>query len=557
MPVNQRVQSAENLVVEAELDLAAIAQALEERKSLSSLLDPDHGKERLGLLLEVSRRLSSVLNLDQLLNVTMDSVLSLTRAERGFLMLYEGDVLKFRVIRNQKSQNWEGDDFQISHTITQQVIDSGQPLWVKDASQDAHYSQSTSIADLKLRSCMCVPLFSGQADNRKMLGVIYVDSQQIHESFSLQDLDLFAALAAQAAIAIENAELVENISRLEREKREQLERENISLQKQLEDRGELLGQCPAMEKVFSLIRRVAGSEVNLLLLGESGTGKTLVARAIHQLSLRKDKPFMVIDCGSIPENLLESELFGYEKGAFTGAFNRRQGKFELADGGTVFLDEIGEMPTALQTKLLRVIQEGVVEHIGGKETIKVDLRIIAATSRDLEQDIQSGRFRKDLYYRLNVITINLPPMRERAGDVLLLAGLFLEKYSAKHRKHISSLSSAAKAALMNYDWPGNVRELEHKIERAVIMCDGREITPSHLELGPSYFEPNLSAGLNCAKADIESKMVAQALSLNDGDITAAARQLGVARQQIYRIMKRHGLNKKRKLKPSPQNNQKE
>jgi two-component system NtrC family response regulator len=254
---------------------------------------------------------------------------------------------------------------------------------------------------------------------------------------------------------------------------------------------------------------------------------------------------MVIDCGSIPENLLESELFGYEKGAFTGAFNRRQGKFELADGGTVFLDEIGEMPTTLQTKLLRVIQEGEVEHIGGKETIKVDLRIVAATSRDLEQDIQSGRFRKDLYYRLNVITIHLPPMREREGDVLLLSGLFLEKYSAKHRKHIAGLNSAAKAALMNYDWPGNVRELEHKIERAVIMCDGKEIVPSHLELGPSSFEPNPSAGLNGTKSDIEGKMVAQALSLNNGDITATARQLGVARQQIYRIMKRHGLKRNR------------
>lgn len=551
MPVNQRVQSAENLVVEAELDLAAIAQALEGQKNISSLLDPDQGKERLSLLLEASRRLSRVLNLDQLLDVTMDSVLSLTRAERGFLMLYEGAVLKFRVIRNQNSQNWEGDDFQISHTITQQVIDSGQPLWVKDASHDANYSQSASIADLKLRSCMCVPLFSGQADHRKMLGVIYVDSQQIHESFSLQDLDLFAALAAQAAISIENAELVGNISRLEKEKREQLERENISLQKLLEDRGELLGQCPAMEKVFSLVRRVSGSEVNLLLLGESGTGKTLVARAVHQLSQRKEKPFIVIDCGSIPENLLESELFGYEKGAFTGAFSRRQGKFELADGGTVFLDEIGEMPTALQTKLLRVIQEGVVEHIGGKETIKVDLRIIAATSRDLERDIQHGRFRKDLYYRLNVITIHLPPMREREGDALLLAGFFLEKYSAKHRKQIAGLSSTAKAALMSYGWPGNVRELEHKIERAVIMCDGREIAPAHLELEPAYFEPNLSSGLNGAKAEIENRMVAQALSLNNGDITAAAKQMGVTRQQIYRIMKRHGLKKKREKKKKP------
>ncbi|MDP2807973.1 MAG: sigma 54-interacting transcriptional regulator [bacterium] len=545
MTLQGKSLSAEELLSRAEGELREINSLIQGRP-----VNLSQDAAALNLLLEVSRKISRVLNLDQLLDQIMDSVMALTGAARGFLMLYGADgTMGLKVIRAGSDQSWEKEDYRFSRTITEKVINSGQPLWIKDIGQDPELSQADSVADLQIRSSMCVPLFAGQAAQRRALGVIYVDSRQIHETFSHRDLDILSALAAQAAISIENAELVENISRLEKEKREQLERENISLQKMLEDRGELLGQCPAMEKVFSLVRRVAGSEVNLLLLGESGTGKTLVARAVHQLSLRKDRPFMVIDCGSIPENLLESELFGYEKGAFTGAFARRLGKFEMADGGTVFLDEIGEMPTALQTKLLRVIQEGVVEHIGGKETIKVDLRIIAATSRDLEQDIKNDRFRKDLYYRLNVITIHLPPMREREGDVLLLAGFFLEKYSAKHRKQIAGLNSAAKAALMSYDWPGNARELEHKIERAVIMCDGKEITPSHLELEPSYFEPNLPAGLNGAKADIENKMVTQALSLNNGDITAAARQLGVARQQVYRIMKRHGLKKDRQIIP--------
>ncbi len=539
MPVSQRMQNAENLIVEAELELASIAQALEERRNTASFLSPDQGRERLDLLLEVSRRLSRVLNLDQLLNVIMDSVLSLTRAERGFLMLYEEDVLKFRVIRNPQNQEWAGEDYQISHTLTQQVIDSGQPLWVKDACQDANYSQSASIADLKLRSCMCVPLFSGQADSRKLLGVIYVDSQQLHESFSAQDLDLFSALAAQAAISIENARLVEDIRRLEGEKRAQLEQENLSLQKLLEEKGELLGQGQAMERVFTMIRRVSGSDASILLLGESGTGKGLAAKAIHQLSPRQDMPFVVIDCGAIPENLLESELFGYEKGAFTGAYAKKPGKFEMANGGTIFLDEVGDLPLLLQAKLLRVLQEGVIEHIGGRDPIKVDVRVIAATNRNLEGEVKAQKFRQDLFYRLNVVTIDMPALRERRSDVLLLASIFLERFAAKYRKGITGFESQAKQALMEHPWPGNVRELEHRIERAVIMCDEKQITAQHLELKQDTRARAAFGRLKDIKQDLERQLLSQALADNQGDITATARQLGITRQQVYRLMARH------------------
>jgi transcriptional regulator with GAF, ATPase, and Fis domain len=543
------MQNADNLVAEAELELASIAQALEERRNTASFLSPDQGRERLDLLLEVSRRLSRVLNLDQLLNVIMDSVLSLTRAERGFLMLYEEDVLKFRVIRNPQNQEWAGEDYQISHTLTQQVVDSGQPLWVRDACQDAAYSQSASIADLKLRSCMCVPLFSGQADSRKLLGVIYVDSQQLHESFSAQDLDLFSALAAQAAISIENARLVEDIRRLEEEKRTQLEQENLSLQKLLEEKGELLGQGQAMEQVFTMIRRVSGSDASILLLGESGTGKGLAAKAIHQLSPRQDRPFVVIDCGAIPENLLESELFGYEKGAFTGAYAKKPGKFELANGGTIFLDEVGDLPLLLQAKLLRVLQEGVIEHIGGREPIKVDVRVVAATNRNLEGEARTQRFRQDLFYRLNVVTIGMPPLRERQSDILLLASVFLERFAAKYRKGITGFDGQAKQALIGHPWPGNVRELEHRIERAVIMCDEKQITAQHLELKQDPRGRVAPGRLKDIKQDMERQLLSQALAANQGDITATARQLGITRQQVYRLMGRYKMGPPGENKP--------
>ncbi len=542
MSPSRRAPTADEVLLEAEGDLRAAAQALEQGGS-----GLGQSSEGLNLILSVSRQMTRVLNLDQLLDVVMDSVMQLTRAERGFLMLYDSDgILKFRVIRNPQGQVWDGADYQVSRTITNRVLESGQSLWVKDAAAESQLAQASSITELKIRSCLCVPLWTSQAPEPKIFGLIYVDSQQIQETFSAGDLELLSALAAQAAIAIENAQLVSDIKRLEEEKRLKLEEENRSLQQIIEAKNELLGQSQPMEQVFSMIRRVAGSEVNVLLLGESGTGKTLVARTIHELSLRRDRPFIVIDCGAIPENLLESELFGYEKGAFTGAYSRKLGKFELANGGTVFLEEIGELPASLQIKLLRVLQQGELEHIGGRETIKVDVRVVAATNRDLEQEVKAGRFRQDLYYRLNIITIHLPPLRARQGDILMLAGVFLEKFSAKHRKRIINFSAAARAALEAYSWPGNVRELEHKVERAVIMCDGERIEPEHLEIlppaqSPAAMPPDPAPGLKLkqAKQQLEERMLRQALDLCQGDISATAKELGVPRQQVYRLLSRY------------------
>jgi two-component system response regulator AtoC len=287
-----------------------------------------------------------------------------------------------------------------------------------------------------------------------------------------------------------------------------------------------------------MIRRVSGSEVSVLVLGESGTGKTLVARAIHDLSLRKEKPFIVIDCGAIPENLLESELFGYEKGAFTGAYGRKLGKFELADGGTVFLDEIGELPPALQLKLLRVLQGRSFERVGGNETLHVDVRVIAATNRDLEAALQDGSFRQDLFFRLNVIPVLVPPLRERRDDIPLLAGYFLKKFNEEVKGRVRGFTPEALSALGAYRWPGNVRELENVVERAVVLGEGdwidRADLPLEIAAGPAA---DSEGGLEAAVRLFKRQRVMDALRRANGNKTRAAALLGIQRTYLFRLMR--------------------
>jgi two-component system, NtrC family, response regulator len=328
-----------------------------------------------------------------------------------------------------------------------------------------------------------------------------------------------------------------HISRLEREQR--------TLQQRLscESFEEMLGTCGKMQEVFTVIRKVATTEAPVLIMGESGTGKELVALAMHRLSVRQENPFIVINCGAIPENLLESELFGHEKGAFTGAHIQRKGRFELADGGTLFLDEIGELPLTLQVKLLRFLQERVVERVGGREQIEVDTRVVAATNRDLNEAMKEGSFREDLYFRLGVIRISLPPLREREGDVILLAKAFLERYvAAENRKKIRGFTDQAIDAMEQYPWPGNVRELENRVKRAVIMAEGTNITPVDLDLEAprSKYE---AMGLKEAREALEKQLLLKALSRNGGNLTKAAMELGVSRPTLYDLMEKFGIPK--------------
>ena len=305
----------------------------------------------------------------------------------------------------------------------------------------------------------------------------------------------------------------------------------------------MLGTSPRMQTVFDTIRKVAPSDANVLLLGESGTGKEMAALAIHRRSPRRAGPFVAINCGAIPETLLESELFGHEKGAFTGAHTQRKGRIENAEGGTLFLDEIGEMPLPLQVKLLRFLQEQTIERVGGRAPIHVEARVIAATNTDLTQAMAAGKFREDLYYRLAVVTLALPPLRERGEDVILLAQTFLQRFAAEAGKRGLAFSVAAVRALTDHTWPGNVRELENRVRRAVIMAEGKRLQVHDLELDTVATGSTIPT-LREAREHTERELVVRALERHHGKIAPAAAELGISRPTMYELMEKLGIARK-------------
>ncbi len=301
----------------------------------------------------------------------------------------------------------------------------------------------------------------------------------------------------------------------------------------------LVTASPEMLNTCRLVERVADTDVGVLLLGESGTGKELLARGVHELSTRVDKPFTAINCAAIPENLMEAELFGHEKGAFTGAIKQSKGKIELANSGTLFLDEIGDAPLAIQVKLLRFLQERVIERIGGRQQIAVDVRIVCATHQYLERMIAEGTFREDLYYRLSEMVIKIPPLRERQNDAELLAHNFMAQYNKEHGRSIRGFSAEALAVLETHPWPGNVRELENRIKRAVIMAEGNRITPVDLDLADPEEIPDV-VSLAKAREEVERREIPRALSRAEGNISQAAKLLGISRPTLYDLMRHHG-----------------
>jgi two-component system NtrC family response regulator len=308
---------------------------------------------------------------------------------------------------------------------------------------------------------------------------------------------------------------------------------------------EMLGTSPQMQSVFAFIRKVAGTNVPVLLLGESGTGKEMAAAAIHHRSARKDGPFVAINCNAIPENLLESELFGHEKGAFTGAHVQRKGLLETASGGTLFLDEIGELPPTIQVKLLRFLQEQRLQRVGGRQEIQVDTRLVAATNADLKELIDSGKFREDLYFRLAVVTIRLLPLRERGEDIVFLAREFLQRYAAQNGRRKLVFAPDALRAIARYSWPGNVRELQNRVKRGVIMTNGSRLTGKDLELGQEHDVASSATSLKQAREQVERQMIQQALKRNSGKITSAAADLGISRPTLYELMEKLGIPKER------------
>ena len=305
----------------------------------------------------------------------------------------------------------------------------------------------------------------------------------------------------------------------------------------------LIGNSAPMREIYRMIRQIGPSDVSVLITGESGTGKELVARAIHRQSARKDGPFVPINCGAIPETLLESELFGYEKGAFTGAVQQRNGRIEQAQGGTLFLDEIGDVPLSLQVKLLRFLQDHEIYRLGGKGTIAVDTRILAATNVDLKKAIAEGRFREDLYYRLCVVIIPVPALNERGSDVVVLAHRFLEKYAGEQHKLLKGFTPESLEALTAHDWPGNVRELENRLKRAVVMAEGKYLTPANLELKASAPPGEGTLSLRRSRDSRERELIQLAMEKADGNVSRAAADLGISRPTLYQLLTRYGLKK--------------
>jgi len=324
----------------------------------------------------------------------------------------------------------------------------------------------------------------------------------------------------------------------------QLEQENRELQERAFQKAhdDLLGTSPQIQDVFATIDRVSTTEVPVLIMGESGTGKELIAKSIHRRSTRKDGPFIAINCAAIPENLLESELFGHEKGSFTGAHTQRKGRIESAHKGTLFLDEIGEIPPSLQVKLLRFLQEHSIERVGGRKEVAVDVRILAATNQDLHKAIEENRFREDLFYRLAVVAIAVPPLRERLGDTALLATIFLNRYAAEQKKKITGFTPQGMQAIEGYAWPGNVRELENRIKRAVIMARKTKITPEDLQLGTDKVSFQ-GVRLREARENLEREMILQALAKTRNNLSKAADELGISRPTLYELMEKLGIER--------------
>jgi transcriptional regulator with GAF, ATPase, and Fis domain len=370
---------------------------------------------------------------------------------------------------------------------------------------------------------ICVPLVAVE----RTLGVLYMTTTN-SEGFQDDHVHFLSAVAGVAAVTLENILATEA-----------LRNENRRLQKELDLEGVIIGESRAMRQVQSFISRVTNSDSTVLIRGESGTGKELVARAIHRNGPRADKPFVAINCAAIPETLLESELFGHEKGAFTGAIGLKKGKLEVAEGGTIFLDEIGEMAPLLQVKLLRALQEREFERVGGTRTLKLEARVIAATNKNLEEAIKTGDFRQDLYYRLNVVSIVVPPLRERPDDIPLLAMYFAAKYAEKCKRPLKGIAAPVRALLSNYSWPGNVRELENALEHAMVLGIGDEIVPE--DLPESLLEqpslPSDGQSYHDRINDLKKKMILDAVKLNKGNYTEAARALGVHPNYLHRLIR--------------------
>ncbi len=485
----------------------------------------DRSAELAGMmkLSEFNRRLLQIRSVPEQIDALLDAVIEVTHAAKGFIILLEDGQARIAAARNLDKKDIPDGVRHLSDSIIQRCVETQQPLIVSDALHDTMFKESESVMNLKLCSVMVAPLIvQGQ-----MLGLIYVGNDNVVSLFEQTSLDVLTIFAGQASLILQNALLLD-----------QLVLDKSRMAEQLDDKrfGDILGGCPPLLDVLQKVEKVAATDISVLITGETGTGKELIAGAIHRRSQRAKGPFVVVNCGAIPENLMESELFGHVRGAFTGAVSTRIGKFQQADGGTLFLDEIGEMPLHLQVKMLRVLQERVVMKVGDNKAEPIDIRVVAATNRDLEAEIQKGNFREDLYYRLNVVNLHLPPLRERGDDVVVIAKYFLKKYAAEYGAKVKGFTPGALAAMRKYEWPGNIRQLENRIKKAVVLADKTLIGPEDLDLFPEALAPIVP--LSQAREEFTRRYILEVLERNNGNRTKTARDLGVDPRTIFRYLER-------------------
>jgi formate hydrogenlyase transcriptional activator len=495
-------------------------------------------RDRLQVLLEITNVLVSELDIRELFPSITACLRRVMPSEYSSLALLDksGGVLKNHalVFEGNPAIIPQGATAALEETPAGRAVETRRPA-VLDARELAGFKSPLAqrLAQAGLRSLCCIPLIT----RNRVLGTLNVGSMK-ENAFAPSDVDFLSQVASQAAIAIENATAFQEIAQL----KDQLAEEKLYLEDEIrteQNFGEIIGDDPAFRKVLDQLAIVAPTDASVLILGETGTGKELIARAIHDLSGRRERTFVKLNCAAIPTGLLESELFGHEKGAFTGAIAQKVGRFELANKGTLFLDEVGDIPLELQPKLLRALQEHEFERLGGVRTIKVDVRLVAATNRDLAQMIADREFRSDLYYRLNVFPLSVPPLRERTADIPKLVRYFTQKYARRMNRRIDTIPSAAMDALTNYAWPGNVRELENLIERAVILTRGTslEIPLAELRAAPDH-APLVT--LEDAERDHIRRVLEQTSGVVGGPSGAAAR-LGMKRTTLQSKMKKLGI----------------
>ncbi|MBJ6762328.1 sigma 54-interacting transcriptional regulator [Myxococcaceae bacterium JPH2] len=470
-----------------------------------------------------SERLLGSYDVERILESLMDEAIEVTRADKGFLILMESGEPRVKVARNISRENIEDAVEKLSDSIIAKVVKDQRALILADAVDAPEFKASESVVNLKVHSVMCVPLMH----KGDLFGVLYVGNDRLVNRFEPKSLDMLTVFAAQASLILHNALLVND-----------LKLDNTELRKKLEDQryGDIVGACQGMRDVYKRIDKIAPTDISVLITGETGTGKELIAREIHRRSPRTKGPFITINCGAIPENLLESELFGHTKGSFTGAVATRPGKFQAAIGGTLFLDEIGEMPLQLQVKLLRALQEKVVYKVGDNRGEAVDIRVVAATNKVLEEEVKRNTFREDLYYRLNVVTLKLPPLRERGEDIIVLGRFFLQKYSREFNSRARGFTPSASVSMKKYSWPGNIRELENRIKKAVVLADKPLLGADDLDLKPENLEPIMP--LLQAKEEFQKRYINEVLARNNGNRTKTAKDLGVDPRTIFRHLEK-------------------